>query len=194
MVKYRYMGKYVGKKTRSKAKITKSQTKTYNALQYENLKDKIFMEFYNTYPNGTLKDMQAVVTKYRPDSTPTNNYMYGWRILNDPDVKRRIQKRNAKRLAETKLSYEEKLTYLTGVIMGDIEPDAETKDRLRALDIANRMEGVYVNTNVNLNKSLSIEDERAIVERRIRSVLGEPVDVEAKVVESETVEKEESQE
>lgn len=188
------MGKYVGKKTRSKAKITKSQTKTYNALQYENLKDKIFMEFYNTYPNGTLKDMQAVVTKYRPDSTPTNNYMYGWRILNDPDVKRRIQKRNAKRLAETKLSYEEKLTYLTGVIMGDIEPDAETKDRLRALDIANRMEGVYVNTNVNLNKSLSIEDERAIVERRIRSVLGEPVDVEAKVVESETVEKEESQE
>ena len=78
--------------------------------------------------------------------------------------------------------------YLTGVIMGDIEPDAETKDRLKALDIANKMEGVYVNKNVNINQNLTIEDERAIVERRIRQVLGEPIDVEVKEVSSENVE------
>ena len=45
-----------------------------------------------------------------------------------------------------------------------------------------------MNKNVNINQNLTIEDERAIVERRIRQVLGEPIDVEVKEVSSENVE------
>lgn len=182
------MGQIVKKKARNKNLAR--HVKTYNEISRDNLKDMIFMEFYNTYPNGTLKDMQKVVQKYRPDVSENNNYLYGWRILNDPDVKHRVSQRNYKRLKSTRLTYEEKLAYLTGVIMGDIEPDAETKDRLKALDIANRMEGVYVNTNVNVNQTLSIEDERAIVERRLRQVLGEPIETEVKEVSSEVVQDE----
>lgn len=180
------MGQLVSK-TKRKPNAPKSKVKTYNEINANNLKDTIFMEFYNKYPNGTLKDMQSVVQKYRPNASPNNNYMYGWRILNDPDVKHRVSQRNYKRMKATRLTYEEKLAYLTGVIMGDIEPDAETKDRLKALDIANRMEGVYVNTNVNVNQTLSIEDERAIVERRLRQVLGEPIETEVKEVYSEVL-------
>lgn len=182
------MGELVQKKTRQKNKARKDKTKTYSQIQEMNLKDRIFMEFMETCPDGTVKDMQQIVKKYRPQATDSANYLYGWKVLNDSDVKNRISKRNHHRLKAKQLSYEEKLMYLTGVIMGDIEPDAETKDRLKALDIANKMEGVYVNKNVNINQNLTIEDERAIVERRIRHVLGEPIDVEVKEVSSENVE------
>lgn len=183
------MGAIVNKRKRNENKVRKESKKTYNELQSTTLKDTIFMEFNTNYPNGTLKDMQNIVKKYRPNATDTANYLYGWKILNDPDVKQRISKRNKKRLMSTQLSYEEKLVYLTGVVLGYIEPDAETKDRLKALDIANKMEGQYVNTNVNINKNMSLDEERALAKKRIDQILGlEPIETEVQEVSSETVE------
>lgn len=186
------MGTIVHKRKRNENKVRKESKKTYNELQSTTLKDTIFMEFNTNYPNGTLKDMQNVVKKYRPNATDTANYLYGWKILNDPDVKQRISKRNKKRLMSTQLSYEEKLVYLTGVVLGYIEPDAETKDRLKALDIANKMEGQYVNTNVNINKNMTLDEERALAKKRIDQILGlEPIEAEVKEVSSETIEESE---
>lgn len=186
------MGAIVHKRKRNENKVRKESKKTYNELQSTTLKDTIFMEFNTNYPNGTLKDMQNVVKKYRPNATDTANYLYGWKILNDPDVKQRISKRNKKRLMSTQLSYEEKLVYLTGVVLGYIEPDAETKDRLKALDIANKMEGQYVNTNVNINKNMTLDEERALAKKRIDQILGlEPIETEVKEVSSETIEESE---
>lgn len=55
------MGELVQKKTRQKNKARKDKTKTYSQIQEMNLKDRIFMEFMETCPDGTVKDMQQIV-------------------------------------------------------------------------------------------------------------------------------------
>ena len=77
------MGELVQKKTRQKNKARKDKTKTYSQIQEMNLKDRIFMEFMETCPDGTVKDMQQIVKKYRPQATDSANYLYGWKVLND---------------------------------------------------------------------------------------------------------------
>lgn len=179
------MGKYVKRRERAKYNQREDKTKTAFQLETESLKDRIYMEYMKQggFDNGVC--MTDVVCKFRPNRSRNANWIYGYRILNDPDVKRRIQVRNAKRIYSSKLDFQDRINYLTGVILGEIELDAEAKDRLKAVDIMNKMEGVYVNKSLNVNQNISIDEEREIIQKRLNQLLAK--DTEVKEVEKETI-------
>lgn len=181
------MGEIVHKRSRKKKNQPKSQIKTFKQMSSDNLKERIYVEYMKRGGHDSGVCMTDIVCEFRPNATRQANSLYGWRILNDPDVKKRLSSRNGKRIERTILSYEERLQYLTSILMGEIEPDAETKDRLRALDIMNRMEGIYVNNNVNVNytSKLSVDQEREIVQNRLNNLLGA---IDGDVVKEEVIE------
>lgn len=174
------------RRKRCQNKIRKDTVKSYREICSDNLKQRIYIEYMKRggYDNNVC--MTDIVCEFRPDINRNANAVFGWRILNDPEVKRKLSARVGMRKNADILSYDERLQYLTAVLMGEIEPDAETKDRLRALDIMNRMEGIYVNNNVNVNytSQLSVDQEREIVQNRLNNLLGS---VDAEIVKEETV-------
>lgn len=174
----------VDKKKRNKTTFPKLSA---HQLEADELKERIYLEYMKQGGYSGPLTMTDIVMKHRPGISRNTAATYGWRILNNPDIKRKIIEKNSKRREKQIMKFEERLQYLTDVIMQEIEPDAETKDRLKAVDMMNRMEGVYVNNNVNVNYSnnLSIEQERDIVQRRLNQLLGKTI--EGEVVKEEVV-------
>lgn len=126
---------------------------------------------------GNKRD--AVRSVY-PNATPTKCTQM-WKKVEDSEYVRtlamnRVKKRNSR----SYMSVEERKSYLTDVILGDIEPDAETKDRLKAIQILNSMEGIGTPTflaqqnNISMNSqtNISVEDKRMLINERLNEILG----------------------
>lgn len=182
------MGQYVNRRKRDKRKTPKTLVKTSHQIESDNLKDKIYLEYMKQGGYESGANITEICCQYRPNATRQANVMYGWRILNDPDIKQRFSNKMTKRREKDILSFDERLQFLTSVVMGDVQVNAEAKDLLRAIDLMNRMEGVYVNNNVNMNinQTLTVDQQRDIVQQRLNLILGGSIDGE--VVNEETVE------
>lgn len=126
---------------------------------------------------GNKRD--AVRSVY-PNATPTKCTQM-WKKVEDSDYVRtlamnRVKKRNSR----SYMSVEERKSYLTDVILGEREPDAETKDRLKAIQILNNMEGIGTPTvlaqqnNISMTQNISVEDKRSIINERLNEILGIP--------------------
>lgn len=124
---------------------------------------------------GNKRD--AVRSVY-PNATPTKCTQV-WKKVEDSEYVRtlamnRVKKRNSR----SYMSVEERKSYLTDVILGEREPDAETKDRLKAIQILNNMEGIGTPTvlaqqnNISMTQNISVEDKRSIINERLNEILG----------------------
>lgn len=128
--------------------------------------------------NGGNKG-DAVRSVY-PDAS-TSKCTQIWKKVEESEHVRKLAiNRVNKRNSRSYLSVEERKAYLTDVIMGDREPDAETKDRLKAIQILNNMEGIGTPTvlaqqnNISMTQNISVEDKRNIINERLNEILGIP--------------------
>ena len=70
------------------------------------------------------------------------------RLMADNKVRARVQELRDKVALASVMSAQERLEWLTGIVK-DVEE--RTENKLKAVDIMNKMQGEYVQTNVNLN-------------------------------------------
>lgn len=155
---------------------TNGKRKAHNAksafqIKKENVDNMIALDWLNSPPNVTYAD---VVLKYYPDFTRPQATLKGWRICNSPEVKQRLASKLSKRYNTGILTFEERQQYLTDMIMGLIEPDADVKDKLGAVKILNDMDGIGRNgPTIAVQNNIDIKTEREIVESSMKSMFDE---------------------
>lgn len=132
---------------------------------------------YNEWCTNGMNIREAVRSVY-PNATPTKCTQI-WKKVEESDYVRRLAvNRVNKRNSRSYMSVEERKSYLTDVIVGDREPDAETSERLKAIQILNNMEGIGTPTilaqqnNISTTNNISVEDKRALINERLNEILG----------------------
>ena len=84
------------------------------------------------------------------------------RLLTKDDVRKYIESLQDELKEETIMSAKERMEWLTKVIKGEIEQNAYTTDKLKSIDIMNKMTGEYVTKiegDIGATIRVDIEDE-----------------------------------
>lgn len=170
------------KEIRQREKAEKSYgLKRYRKKEKKSLKeiheDGNLVLIYNEWCTNGMNIREAVRSVY-PNATPTKCTQI-WKKVEESDYVRRLAvNRVNKRNSRSYMSVEERKSYLTDVIVGDREPDAETSERLKAIQILNNMEGIGTPTilaqqnNISTTNNISVEDKRALINERLNEILG----------------------
>lgn len=141
-------------------------------------RDGEYLLIYDEWCRNGQNALEAV-KKIRPEITSDSRARDIWRKVENSDTVRTVAKnRINKRTSRSYMSVEERKAFLTEVILGEREPDAETKDRLKAIQILNNMEGIgtpqiLAQQNIQMNQTnISVEDKRTIINQRLNEILG----------------------
>lgn len=153
-------------------------------------RDGEYLLIYDEWCRNGQNALEAV-KKIRPDISDSRARDI-WRKVENSDTVRTVAKnRINKRTSRSYMNVEERKAFLTEVILGEREPDAETKDRLKAIQILNNMEGIgtpqiLAQQNIQMNQTnISVEDKRTIINQRLNEILGISSDEEERKEEEE---------
>lgn len=119
-----------------------------------NARQKGFCEYYVACGNATEATIKAGYSKKTARSI-------GQRLLTNVDIKKYIHELQEKTKENRIMTAIERREFLTSIIK---DTDAKTTDRLKALDILNKMDGEYtqrveVNGNINSNPFTGLTTE-----------------------------------
>lgn len=140
-------------------------------------RDGEYLLIYDEWCRNGQNVLEAV-KKFKPDISDARARDI-WKKVERSDTVRTVAKnRINKRTSRSYMNVEERKAFLTEVILGEREPDAETKDRLKAIQILNNMEGIgtpqiLAQQNIQMNQTnISVEDKRTIINQRLNEILG----------------------
>lgn len=173
-------------KTKKELGLTRVTKKPRKTLQDIHDDGKLVLIYDRWCQNGN-KPVEAVRTVLeRPDMSITEaRNFWNNRVETSETVRRIAMNRVNKRKSRAYMNIEERKAFLTEVILGEREADAETKDRLKAIQILNNMEGIGTPTfmaqqnTLNLTQnsvSVTVEDKRNFINQRLNEILGIPAE------------------
>jgi len=110
-------------------------------------RQELFIQEYIKTGNATNSAIKAGYSKRTARST-------GQRLLTNVDIKKRIEELSQKIANNNIMTAKERQEYLTKLINSD---DVKVSDKLKALDILNKMTGEYIQ-KVEVNGELKTED------------------------------------
>lgn len=147
--------------------------KTAFKMENQQIKLSILADYMEQGGQQGEKSIGAIVLEYFPYMKPDTAKMYGWRILNSPEVKEQLRKKMHKREYNSVLSIEERRQYLSDIIMGVLDLDADLSDKLKCLKLLNDMDGIGTSQfSINVNNEISMQDKRKITEQTVNKLLG----------------------
>ena len=111
-------------------------------------KQELFIQEYIKTGNTTNSAIKAGYSKRTAKST-------GQRLLTFVDIKKRIEELSQKIACNNIMTAKERQEYLTKLINSD---DVKVSDKLKALDILNKMTGEYIQ-KVEVNGELKTEND-----------------------------------
>ena len=121
-------------------------------------------EYVNNSQNGTQAYLKAYKTCKKEETARTN----ASRLLTNANISQYVKELQEKLKEKAIMSAEERMIWLAKVVKGDVkhtsydsngnsyENEAYISDKMRAIDIMNKMTGEYT-TNIKSNVSLSYE-------------------------------------
>lgn len=159
---------YIEPSKRSNSPLQAGNSKTAKYFVKEDIDNRILMEFMKSDPDVVIAD---IVLKYFPNKTRNSATVYGWRLVNSPKARKRLGDKMSKRWNTDALSFQERQSWLSLLILDELDENPDVKDKIKAIQVLNDMDGIgKPNAMVQVNH-INIEEQREIVRKNLFKML-----------------------